>query len=451
MKFRFSVHGLFVLTAVFAVAITLANMRDGGVSDYCLSALTSLIAVGLVQQVVLPEGLNQRTPGQGVLRRLCLLLILACLGFFVFRALTPYQVVDPLLFGDTQIHEVSSEAAEPLWIFCLLLGSITAPWMSLPVESIQQKRNRLRSALISVAVTGSLYFYLATVLRDAMIIPALVDIAINGVEVSQAQTDSALTSHYVEWFGRTPNEFRQFLEYQYLMWPMLCFATILLVSICQRNVQSAAKIVLLCAAVALAIPAVINVAWLSNGAALRLFPRMVNNYWNDISLDLVMMPFGIALLTMYFGTRRAGSSVAVDSNLEPRRYASDSVFVGIFLMAAGVGGIVDAISDYLDLRNSPEWLPFIPGLLSSPDPGGELFAVLGDTLLYPHYSYQSLLLPCGLYWLWRRLRFPSNRNGERWPQVDSHQAFYLPILFVAVALFIVASVPFGFSLVHLNF
>ena len=290
-----------------------------------------------------------------------------------------------------------------------------------------------------------------------MIIPGLVDIAIHGVEVGQTQTDSARISNFVEWFGRTPNEFCQFLEYQYLMWPMLCCATIPLVSICQRKFQPAAKMMLLCAAVALAIPAVINVAWLSNGAARRLFPRMVNNYWNDISLDLVMMPLGIALLTMYFGTRRAvstvavDSSVAVDSNIESRRYTSDSVFVGIFLIAAGVSGFVDAIADYLDLRNNPDWLTFIPGLLSSPEPGGELFAVLGDTLLYPHYSYQSLLLPCGLYWLWRRFRFPSNRNGERWPQLDSRHAFYLPILFVTVALFIVASVPFGFALVHLDF
>ena len=446
----FSLRTLLLLVVVLAIAAAILRAGERGFIDISRALLTGIVFVGLIQQVLQPAGADGRSKVQILCRRLCLLTILASLGFSVVYALIQSEFDDETsahLFG----HLKWSEASELVWCFCLLLGATTAPWLGLPDQHTKSTRRPLTSYAISTGVVLSLCLYFVAVLRDSIMIVSLVDIATNTVELSLPQPAAWQSPHFVEWFGRSRSEFNQFLVRQYQSWPLLVIGIISVVVAARSKFRALPTAMLVLASVALALPAVLNLWWLYDGAAERLFPHLIKSTWLRTPTDMVLIAFAIVLLAFYFATRRFDWSAATVSHEPKWAIASDSIFVGILFVAVGFGGVIEVINEYWRTYTQTD-LGVIMSLIRGDGEGQILFRALGngirDAILYPHYYYEVLFIPYGVHWLWCRRKFAARQGYLRWPQVGLRQALLMPLLSCLIAILVAASVPFGLAILH---
>jgi len=431
VRSRFSIGELFVATTAVAAGAAAVQISKGGIFEFCLGALTGLTVVGLGQQVI-----ARRSPATGlvaadIVRRCAVLLILIALAASIYRVLHPFPyeeepfVISLFTLGSATIPD------NPLWFFCLVLGAITAPWMSASHVSSDRDHASWTRMSVSVLTLALLSIYFVNMLSDVTIIHALIDIAIDGVNVGRSQPAAAGSEHFVSWFGRTPAQFRTFVQNQLVAWPLLLLATLLCVWTSQRPKANWQRGVCWFGILALTTPAVFNLWWLLDGAAETLFPELVTGYREQRHPDLIMVPLGLLLVCLYFVARTTRGS-----NPEPSgktvRYATDYAIVGVLFMMIGVQGVLDI----LDYTSITQWLSFEP-----------VVAIL-EAVHYPHYSYQMFLLPFGAYWLWRRWQFTDTGTVDRWPQFHAHQAITAPMLLLLLTLLVLSSLPFGIATFH---
>lgn len=448
---RFSLRNLFSFTTVFAIAIPIALARANGLEDYSLGLLTGVVIVGLVQQIFVFEDSPERTKVQRGLRRFVLLSLLICLLLAMFPALSAYRTNDGNSSRGFLRFSLRENAAENVWLFALMLASLTAPWMSFSAKRSTTWPNRISSSAILVLVAIFVGSYSIYILTDVGSIVGLVDMAINGVQVGMSQPAAAQTPEYVEWFGRSPAEFRVFLDRQYHTWPPLLLSTVLLVFVCQRKQNRITTLLIAIATACCAIPVLLNLRWLANGAAAKLFPLMYNHSWDGNGDNLSLISIEIVLLTLYLGSRRTVSTQAIASVTDTPKIASDSVIVGILMVLFGACGIVNAF--YFNLGkitgiNVESFSELITELAVSPYRFQIAMTVFTEIITQPHHSCQVLMLLFGANWLWRRRKYPADKTSQRWPQLDFYQLLLSPLLCGSLALLVVASLPFVIALMH---
>ena len=448
---RFSLTSLFLMTAVISIMLTVASSRGNGLGDYALGALTGVVAIGLVQQIYNSEASAGKTTMQRASRRCCLIVVLVCLVLAFLQAMSTDHMFDLDRFGAFLRIDLRSEAAESVWLLALLLGATTAPWMSLPIKPASVQRYSFSAAAISTLVVSFVCLYLIMIIALTTSLTAQVDIAIQGVEVALSQPTAWKGPEFVEWFGRTPAEFRQFLVRQCRAWPPLFLSTVLLVFACQFKLDRFKTCLVVFAAVSLAVPAGFNLCWLANGAAARLFPLMTTPSWGGHQQNWLLIPIGTVLLTLYLGTRRSGSPIGIQTNHVGCGIATDSASVGILFVILGMCGIADEVyANVTEFSGTSitSVSELITHLAASPDRIGMLITIFTNTDEFPQRSCIVLSLPYGAYWLWRRSKFQTDGNGQRWPQPESHQLLLLPLLFCSLLVLIVSSLPFGVALMH---
>lgn len=117
MKLNFTVRTLLILTTLVAVVLTYPKLFGWNATNVCLGILTIFVAAGLVQQIAdatFPVAAGA-IANRG--RQLILGCVLACLMVAVYR---------------TTLGSQHSSLARPLWMFCLMMGSLTLPGMIPP-------------------------------------------------------------------------------------------------------------------------------------------------------------------------------------------------------------------------------------------------------------------------------------------------------------------------------
>ncbi|MEL6109153.1 MAG: hypothetical protein AAFU85_24360 [Planctomycetota bacterium] len=431
---RFTIQTLLVLTAAFAMGWSFRFWTGGGLVEWCLGGLTTFVAVGLVQQAV--------AQGQPLARRLALLLLLGCLAWGAFRACRPYSVLTTNWEGIQEVVEVESLAARSLWILSLVFGSLTSHGLLTDGSSRTTSRRWFRF-LVGALVIAGLICYIVYLAHQWAFIPSLVDIAVHGVQLGHFQGPAVGTSQYVEWVGRTPEEFRTFVTLQTASWPLLIVALLLAIVVSQQTRTSKRWfIVANTVVVVLATPAIVNGVWLLNGGLRQIFPLFVDTYWADPRPELILFAPTLLLLTLYFTTRRSKAIPSETEEPMPQAVAGDSVVVGGLFTAIGATELYQIIREpwWMDGRfEDMEWSEIIRSIPS----------FVGDLLSYPEYAYPVLLLPYGVSWLWFRFR-ARNRKLQRWPHFGTRQQLCFPLILALLTLFVVLNLPFGIAILHFN-
>ena len=439
---KFSISALLVFVAAFASGFSVASWAEGGVYEFCMGALTVFIGIGLIQQVISPaeSGVENRLASNT--RRLCLIFILGCLCIAIFRAHSPYVVPTPNDLGEPQEETVPSSVAQPLWVLSLVLGSLTARLRS-SRQSLFSSNRFCGSTLKLLFLTGFLV-YLSYLAYHWAIIPALVDIAIQGLQIGLQQGPAVGTSDFVQWFGRNPTDFQQFVRRQILSWPLLVLALFTTVAASQANTEKKSRLTSLLLVVALASPSVLNAFWLFNGAAYRLFPEFIDSYWDKPRPELPMIMPPLLLIVVYLTTRRVQPLNSQESHMR-RQYWCDSSIIGWLFVVMGSFG---SVSVYRELQGADPfrqafedmtWLEFVQSIP----------LVMSDVFAYPEYAYPCFLIPYGAGWLWRRRKI-SNFDAVRWPQFGRNQLLYFPLVLLTLCGCIVLSIPFGLALYHVG-
>lgn len=441
---RFSIQTAFLFTAAFACGFSVSRSNDGSVYEFCLGALTVFIAFGLAQQILWPPKSFNRSSLASTARRLCISLVLGCLCIAIFRAHCPYTVPSPNDYGTRQEEVVASSVAMPLWVFTLVLGSLTASGFPSANQSSFLSWRRYHHAFAVVVATVTLV-YVAYLAAQWAIITALVDIALQSVKVGMHQGPAVDTPHFVAWFGRSPQQFDEFVTMQIWSWPPLILGLFLAVGVSQTIVKPKRWLAFVFGIVgALAIPATLNGIWLSTGGALQIFPEFVKTYWSEPRPELAMISPPLLLVTLYLTTRRVHLEHH-GADAEQQTLCCDRSIVGWLFIVMGVFGFVDVFRDFYlfdstyDVFDNASWLEVAQSIPH----------IVSDMLSYPEYAYPIFLLPYGIGWLWRRHRSGHNR-GERWPQVGTHQLLCFPLVLLLLLASIILSIPFGVAVYHVQ-
>ncbi|MEM9589313.1 MAG: hypothetical protein AAGA03_18680, partial [Planctomycetota bacterium] len=393
--YRFSIRTISFLTLAIAFGLAFFRQADDqstaphGLLGTLLGSLTFVLGFGLVQQIIRPpepRAVVDVTYLQAILRKLVLGLMLTglvtgMLGTYRF-GIWSYEA-DPSRFSNSDALEVGY----PLWHFSLMLAALTSPWMSRPHFSQPFARGPF-AMVCQWATSIGLLLYLMFVACKEMTVLMLVDVAINGVQIGMHQGPAVQTPAYQDWFGRTPGQWRSFVDWQCLTWPPLLAALMLL--LWRQNRRPALWRVLI---LALALPGFINFARLASGELVLLFPEFANNYVAPSLVHIFTNMLLAFLVVLFVATRSESSFPAAATSVEqPRQYlyTSDHPLVGVTLMAIG---FLHSIQLYRDM----EGVSF----------GAFDWWSLATYLEAPEYLYGALMLPLGLQWLWRRFRVGS--------------------------------------------
>lgn len=423
---RWSIRDLCVVTGAVAAGICVAKLDGNDAVGFCFGALTAFMAVGLAQQILFPaEPVDAgRIPVQG--RRVCLGLILFCMVLAIcgtyFGDLVPASPRLEQVAHDAYTDRVAAylRIARALWICSLMLGALTAPGMVVATQAASTKRRRWARLGVSVVFVACFLCYVGVVLLwDWTAHLMMVDVAIHGVYSGAFQGPAVGSPHYIEWFGRSPQQLDEFVRWQVFSWPLLLLALVLTISRSQSRDRSVAGTVFTAIIViSLVTPAAINAIWLSGGAASHVLPVMIAE--SPPGLAMSVWPF--LLLALYLTTRRVVVVHASPSPDRHRAYWSDHVVVGWLFVAIGVCAVVD-----------------------SSNSAASTFKTLIESLAHPQYGAALVFLtPYGFYWLWRRRQAGGSMTG-RWPQIGMRQLLLFPCILGLLLSTVALSIPFGIA------
>ncbi|MEM9645562.1 MAG: hypothetical protein AAF989_11275 [Planctomycetota bacterium] len=437
---KFSLQTLVMLTVAFAVGFAVLRAQNGEAFDFLLGFLTALIGGGLLQQVIRPSSRDGKSVPAMASRRIGLLLIIAAMCIAIHHGVSPYEISLIDWEGNWVVETRESNLAVPLWVFTLLLGSLTANGLMRVNDPTTARQRAIR--LVITGLTAIVFCIYAMILvREWTFIAALVECAVFGVQVGLLQPASVNTEHYVFWFGREPQLFDRFINYQLVSWPMLLLSLVLAVGAAQGTFRRFWTVVLQGLSVLLTVPAILNIWWLADGNLHSLFPQLTTTYWEQDRPDFAWMLFvTLATLTFYLSTRRV--RVREVKQHEPSSDCwIDHSLVGWTFIMMGLLGIRDSLRiDTLDAAY--DLLSIASHWREIPEIAGERFEEL---FLYVEYQLPAFLFFFGVWWLWQRRR-NVHKPSARWPQVRRLQWLSMPWIFLLLATNIIMCIPFGIAM-----
>ena len=313
--FRFSIRQLMLITVSIAAGLVLSGtvapsdvnvdqVLESRLMAFLLGMISLLLSVGLVQQICWPPPSSNTTAGQRTFRRFCLALVLCGIFLGVYRTCIPYPDSMPAASQSNQNTTINSELALPLWFFSLTLAMMTAPWNSGMTSSglagPTKTQNRMRHKVVSAAVAVGVFIYCLALTSELAFIHTLVDIAIQSLFNGVSQGPAVGTPHYVEQFVRTPQQFRDFFQWQIFTWPFALVACFGLIG-WGATLKSRWWCLVL---VVFVTPACVNLCWLVSGQAKSIF-QIQASVWEESSIpDAMLLGPCCLLVVVLLATRR---------------------------------------------------------------------------------------------------------------------------------------------------
>ena len=431
-----------MLTAVFACGFVVARLKADEFSTFSFSglllgSLTALVAVGLIQQIFSPDD------GEGgtftfITRRLCLAFILFCMGLAFYLDQHPLQEFEPEVYLPGVDDPAPYAIAYPMWLFSLVLGALTAPWMNGPARVGESTTSPMRR-IVSFVSTVAIIVYGFVSLCGIGLVPALIDIAIQGVEAGRFQALTVGTDDYVDWFSRTPEQLEHFVDIQMASFPPLFLAGIVAVYQSQRLARSTMVTLLTLVLIAiLSIPAINNVAWLYQSGARQTFPTLVDTFWQEPRHDLQWAVIPLLLTALLLTVSRTNQFATKSDQDSVFAVASDHILVGWLFISVG---IMEVVSVY---QETTEYNWFTGKTIEITQ---RLWWTLSTCLGDFEESLGPIFVAFGCIWIWRKWRHDGT-NLSRWPQPQPHHLVWFPVISILLSLIVVLLIPFGIALCH---
>ncbi|KAA1260151.1 hypothetical protein LF1_26900 [Rubripirellula obstinata] len=431
--FRFSIRQLMLMTASVAAGFVMSRsasddqVLDSRLMAFLLGMISLLLAVGLVQQIIWPPVSLNATAGQQTLRRICLSLILLGIVLGVYRTCIPYPASVIAPNQPLENETVNSELALPLWYFSLMLAIMTAPWFS-GVAGRSKNHSQVLGKITSTVVFITVLVYCVAMTFSTTYSFSLVNTEVDAVFDQLSQRNAVGTTHFVEYFDRTPKQFRDFVQWQAITWPpalLACFGLIGWGSTVKSRWWLLALVILIT-------PACVNLCRIVGSQAENVFPIQTKAILGNPIPDAMLLGICFLLVVMRLATKRPEIHLAGDqpNALERETYASDHGLIGWALMAIGVLAIIGLRQKYVG------------------------FGTLGYyEMLHAGYNPEvivgPLMLFVGMQWQWRRFRFQEAAQ-ERWPCIGNRQYLLIPLVGFVLLVTAVTSIPFGVAMLHIG-